>query len=200
MAVNLRDPQVQKKAMLMLLPIALAVAYQQLYYTGRMAQVTELEVRLESLTTSNSALQAIVARYGTDLESRIAIFREHLDQLEQLIPGREDVPHLINQITEAAGGSGVELVQLRPGSETPGEFYSKQTYDLEVAGDYHSLAEYLTVIGSLPRIVRSAHLQLHRADGVENAAGQPVLRAQFRIDTYVMPAPGETPAAPPAEG
>lgn len=193
--MNFRDPQVQKKAMLLLVPLAVAVTYHQVYYTERMGQIEELEVRVESLETQNNMMRAIVARYGTDMERRLAIFREHLGQLEQLIPSREDVPHLINQITEVAGGSGVELTVLRPGGETPGDHYSKQTYELEVSGDYHSVAEYLTFIGSLPRIVRSADLHLLRTED-STSGGAPRLRARFRIDTYVMPAPGEEPARP----
>jgi Tfp pilus assembly protein PilO len=195
MNLNFRDPEIQKKAMLVLVPIGLAVAYQQLYYTARMEQVTSLEMRLESLETQNNALRAIVARYGTDLERRLAIFTEHLAQLEQLIPAREDVPHLINQVTEVAGSTGVELTVLRPAGEVPGDHYTRQSYEIEVAGDYHSVAEYLTIIGSLPRIVRSGNVQLSRVQG-STRTGAPMLRAQFRVDTYVMPVPGEKPAAP----
>lgn len=194
--MNIRDPQVQKKALLLLVPLAIAVAYHQVFYTDRMAEVEELEMRVEGLNTQNNMMRTMVARYGTDMERRLAIFREHLGQLEQLIPAREDVPHLINQITEVAGGSGVELTVLRPGGETPGDHYSKQTYELEVSGDYHSVAEYLTFIGSLPRIVRSADLHLLRTEGATTSSGTPRLRARFRIDTYVMPVPGEEPARP----
>jgi type IV pilus assembly protein PilO len=196
--MNLRDPRFQKRAMALLVPIVFAVGYQQLYHSPRAEEVDGMEARLATLTAQNSAMQTIIARYGTDLERRVAIFREHLGQLEQLIPGREDVPHLINQITEVAGGSGVELTVLRPGGETPGDHYAKQTYELEVTGDYHSVAEYLTFIGSLPRIVRSADLHLQRT-GDETTSGRPVLRARFRIDTYVMPAP-EDALAQPVEG
>jgi type IV pilus assembly protein PilO len=197
--MNLRDPKVQKQALVVLLPLLMAVAYQQLFYAERVEEIDQLEVRLETLEAQNNAMRVAVARYGTDLERRVAIFREHLGQLEQLIPNREDVPHLINQITEVAGSSGVELATIRPGGETPGDHYSRQTYELEVAGDYHSLAEYLTFIGSLPRIVRSADVHLLRLDAAGGAAGPALLRARFRIDTYVMPGPDDI-EAPPAEG
>lgn len=196
--MNLRDPQVQKKALVVLLPLALAVAYQQFYYGDRVAEIERQEMRLEALNRQNNVMRAAVARYGEDLERRLAIFREHLAQLEQLIPNREDVPHLINQIADVAGGTGVELTVLRPGGETAGDHYNRQTYELEVTGDYHSVAEYLTTIGSMPRIVRSANVTLTRGTG-ETARGSAQLRARFRIDTYVMPAPGDEPASP-AEG
>jgi Tfp pilus assembly protein PilO len=196
---NFRDPAFQKKAVLVLVPIAMAVAYHQVYFGDRMAQVAEQAARVESLESQNNAMRVIVARYGTDLERRVAVFAEHLGQLEQLIPGREDVPNLINQITEVAGSTGVELTVLRPGGETPGDHYSRQSYELEVSGDYHSVAEYLTTIGSLPRIARSANLHLLRTEATVSRTGTPLLRARFTVDTYVMPVPGESLPAP-AEG
>jgi Tfp pilus assembly protein PilO len=185
--MNLRDPQFQKQALFVLVPLVMAVAFQQLVYSKRQEQIVNLEVRVESLQAQNNAMRVVVARYGNDLERRVAIFREHLVQLEQLIPNREDVPHLINQITEVAGSSGVELATIRPRGETAGDHYNRQTYELEIAGDYHSIAEYLTFIGSLPRIVRSAHVHIARRDGANAAAAPALLRVRFRIDTYVMP-------------
>jgi type IV pilus assembly protein PilO len=188
--MNLRDPQVQKKAAAVLVPLALAVVYYVMLYTPRVEEADRLEIRAETLESQNNAMRAIVARYGSDLERRLAIFEEHLQQLEQLIPHREDVPHLINQITEGAAGAGVDLTVLRPGGESPGDFYSQQTFELEVTGDYHSVAEYLTAIGSMPRIVRSSHLRLMRV----GTGSDSQLRAAFRIQTYVLPAPGESEA------
>jgi Tfp pilus assembly protein PilO len=195
MAMNPRDPAFQKKVLLVALPLALAVVYYVQFYGARVEQIDQLEIRVETLQAQNNALRAIVARYGSNLDQRVAIFGEHLGQLEQLIPNREDVPHLVNQITEAAGTTGVVLTGIRPGGETPGDYYARQTYDLQVLGDYHAVAEYLTAIGSMPRIVRSAHLQLNRVAGESTPGGAPLLRASFRIDTYVMPTPGEPPPA-----
>jgi type IV pilus assembly protein PilO len=191
--MSLRDPQVQKRLMLGLLPIFAAVLYYQFLHTPRVEEADRLEMRVETLTSQNDAMRAIVARYGSDLERRLAIFQEHVSHLEQLIPNREDVPVLINMITARAYDHGVELMLLRPGAENPGDFYSHQTFELEVAGDYHSIGEYLTSIGSLPRIVRSSQVKLRRTTEAASATRDrpPVLQAAFRIETYVMPEPGE---------
>ena len=61
-----------------------------------------------------------------------------------------------------------------------------QIYELQWNGNYHSIGEYLTAIGSLARIVRPEGLNLTVANGGGN--GLPVLGAAFRIQTYIMPA------------
>jgi type IV pilus assembly protein PilO len=189
--MNFRDPQVQRQLLIGLLPVFAAVAFYQFIYTPRSEEADVLEARVETLTSQNNTMRAIVARHGSDLERRLAIFEEHVGQLEQLIPSREDVPVLINMIAARAADSGVELTVLRPGGENPGEFYSNQSFQLEVTGPYHAVAEYLTVIGSMPRIVRSSGVNLRRGTAEAGASGPPTLRAAFRIETYVMPVPGE---------
>jgi type IV pilus assembly protein PilO len=182
-----QDSAKQKQLALLIVPLAAAVLYWNFMYTPRTAELDQLEARVETLTTKNNALRAVVARYGTDLPKRVAIFQEHVQQLEDLIPRREDVPVLIHQITQRALDTGVELTVIRPGSEVAGDFYSQQTFELQVRGQYHSIADYLTAIGSLTRIVRPYDVKLDVEDRV--ADEPPTLRATFRIETYVMPAP-----------
>jgi type IV pilus assembly protein PilO len=186
--MNLRDQQVQKRLMLGLLPVLAAVLYYQFVHSPRAEEADQLEMRVETLESQNNALRAVVARYGDDLERRLAIFQEHVGHLEQLIPSREDVPVLINMISARAYDHGVELLRLQPGGENPGQFYSHQTFQLQVSGDFHSIAEYLTAIGSLPRIVRSSRVTMRPVAGAPAAPGSsPVLEAGFVIETYVMP-------------
>jgi type IV pilus assembly protein PilO len=189
--MNLRDPQTQKKLLVVLLPLVAAVGYYQFIHAPRALEVESLEMRVESLNSQNTAMRTVVGQYGEDLERRLAIFQEHVSQLEQLIPSREDVPVLINMISARAYDHGVELMRLQPGGENAGEFYSHQSFQMEVTGNYHSIAEYLTSIGSLPRIVRSSGVRLSRAPDAVDTDGGPILQAAFLIETYVMPVPGE---------
>jgi type IV pilus assembly protein PilO len=182
-----QEPAKQKKLALILVPVAAAVLYWNFMYTPVVEDLDNLEARVERITAGNNAMRAVIARHGTDLPRRLAIFQEHVRQLEDLIPRREDVPVLIHQITQRALDTGVELTVIRPGSEVVGEFYSQQTFELQVRGNYHNIAEYLTAIGSLTRIVRPYDVKLDVEDRVADAP--PTLRASFRIQTYVMPAP-----------
>lgn len=187
MALLPQDPKKQKLILLGILPLAAAFGYYHFLHTPRASEAEVLEARVEKLAAQNDAMRAIVARFGADLPRRLAIYQEHVRHLEQLIPHREDVPRLIYQITERAMDSNVELAVIRPGTEQAGEFYTRQTFELQVVGEYHNIAEYLTAIGSLSRIVRPHELKLTVETPRPDGESSPKLRASFRIEVYVMP-------------
>jgi type IV pilus assembly protein PilO len=187
MALLPQDPQKQKMLLVGLLPVLLAFAYYQYYHTGRAEEVVTAQADVERLQASNAAMRTIVSRYGQDLEQRLAIYQAHIGQLEALIPRREDVPVLISQITERAHGLGVELAALNPSAEEAGDYYSRQSYELQVLGDYHSIGEYLTAIGSLPRIVKASDFKVSLDRPGTEPGEAPRLRALFRIETYIVP-------------
>jgi type IV pilus assembly protein PilO len=195
MALLPTDPKKQKQVIIGLVPIVLLVAYYQFMYTPRVTEIETLDGQLATLTSGNDAGKQALVRYGPNLAGRIAIFEEHITKLEELIPRRQDVPELMNQVTEQAGLHGVEIVEFNPGDELPGEFYGQQSYGLSVIGDYHSIGEYLTSIGSLARIARPLDLKLNiESQRPATREGVPMLRAAFRVETFVMPDPAEVKA------
>lgn len=200
MALLPQDPQKQKQLLIGLVPILIAFGYYYFYHTKRVEEVTALESSIERLEVANAGMRSIVSRYGQDLQQRLAVYQAHVGQLEQLIPRREDVPVLISQITARAQELRVELAALNPSVEEAGEFYSRQTYELQVLGDYHGIGEYLTAIGSLPRIVKSTEMKLNVAEAATEPGQSPTLRAIFRIETYIVPDPGVPDSAVAAGG
>jgi Tfp pilus assembly protein PilO len=187
MALLPQDPQKQKLVLIGLVPLLLAFGYYQFVHSKRVVEVETLQANVDRLEVSNAALRTIVSRYGSDFQQRLAIYQAHVGQLEALIPRREDVPVLISQITERAQNLGVELAALNPAAEEAGQFYSRQTYELQVLGDYHAIGEYLTAIGSLPRIVKSSDFKVNIETPAAGAGESPKLRAMFRIETYIVP-------------
>jgi type IV pilus assembly protein PilO len=200
MALLPQDPQKQKLILLGMLPVLLAFGYYQMYHTKRAVEVQTLQDNVDRLEVSNAAMRTVVSRYGQDLEQRLAVYQAHMSQLEALIPRREDVPVLISQITERAQNLGVELAALNPSVEEAGDFYSRQTYELQVLGDYHSIGEYLAAIGSLPRIVKATEFKVNIDQPAAGAGESPRLRAMFRIETYIVPDAPMTTGAVAAEG
>ena len=85
----------------------------------------------------------------------------YVAQLENLIPRSEQVAALLN--ADLCGGSADRGE--RPGDATRsrmklGAFYTKESYEIEVTGEYHDIGRFLTTIASLPQIITSSGLSI----------------------------------------
>ncbi|TVP42529.1 MAG: hypothetical protein EA350_15425 [Gemmatimonadales bacterium] len=168
--------------------IALTYVFFEYWYTPRAAEVERLETRVEMLQDQNRRAQVVAARGGTELEERLAVYERHLARLEQLIPSTGEVPALLNTITTQANRYGVTMGSLRPEPLVAEEFYTRESYAMQVAGDFHQVGQFLTSIASLARIITPVDLEIAPYTGNIGTRGvQNPVFASFRIQTYTSP-------------
>lgn len=160
-------------------------------YSPRVENLTAMEERLESLQAQNRTARILVEQGGEGaVEDRLAEYSAQLVRVEGLIPSAEELPDLLDAISTEARRTGVDLTLIQPTGAEVAEFYTRRTYDLAVLGSYHQIGEFLTRVGSLPRIITPTDLNMTVQEG-EVRDGNPRLEARFAIETYVLPAPGE---------
>lgn len=190
MALLPTDSSSQKKLLIGLVPLLALFAYHQLMHGKKVTEADLLEDRLEQLTVTNNAAKILAAQGGPELERKLAIYEQHMRQLEELIPKREEVAELLYAVTLRSQSAGVELTGMKPEAQDPSPFYTRQIYEMGVRGSYHDIGVFLSEIGSLPRIVTPTQLKLTLPRQAEtDRNGQPLIDANFRIVTYVIPDP-----------
>ncbi|HEX6559061.1 MAG TPA: type 4a pilus biogenesis protein PilO [Longimicrobiales bacterium] len=193
-----KDKAGQNKLALAVLPFVIFGAYYYFLHGKTKAEITTLETRLEEVEKRNSTAKAIALSGGTDLQQKLALYEQHMKRLEELIPKSEEVASLLNGLSERAIDADVDLSLMKPELSEPGEFYTEQTYQVQVIGLYHNIGRYLAAIASGPRIVTPIGLKLRPRPPAEMTRdGTPRLNAEFRILTYVIPPTAET---TPAQG
>jgi type IV pilus assembly protein PilO len=187
---DMNDPDLRKKLMLgvMLLGTGGYFGFQYLY-SPRAEEVARLETRLEALQGRNGTARAAADGDATTaLERSVELYREQLKRVEALIPSSEELPDLLDAIALEAQRTGVELALIQPISAIAEDHYTRRTYDLSVHGSYHQIADFLTRVASLPRIVTPGNLNM-RVREEETRSGDPQLEAKFAIETYVFSSP-----------
>ena len=113
-----------------------------------LARLEREEVTLREEFRSKHAKAVNLDLYKQQLADIEASFGAMLRQL----PGRTEMPGLLNDISQA--GSGVVTQDLfQPQSEVLRDFYAEQPIKIRVRGSYHQLAEFVSTIAALPRIV-----------------------------------------------
>lgn len=163
--------------------------------TPRQERIEDTQRQLQTLEAQNRRSRALAARKD-DLEQRLAIQERQLQIFEEFIPESEEVPELLDAISNQAQMTGVELTRIRPQTVEAGEFYMKQTWELSVLGDYHNVGQYLTRIASLPRIIKPTNVQISPASRSRATRDMEApLDVSFNIETFVLGVPPGTQAA-----
>jgi type IV pilus assembly protein PilO len=204
MALLPSNPRDQKLVIVAMLAIGLAVVYQQLVWTPKNAELTTIEVRLDTLDSLNKVAKMEVAK-GTAAKMKVeaAAYTRELEVLRHLVPTENEVPALLESVSSAARRAGLELADVQPDGVVNGDQFDTYRYKLGVTGSYHQVAEFLANVGSLPRIVAPINLALvptTRTGEHKPKKDEQFLDARFQIQTYVAHAsikPSSAKAAAP---
>ncbi|HEY0306125.1 MAG TPA: type 4a pilus biogenesis protein PilO, partial [Longimicrobiales bacterium] len=144
-----KDPEKQKRLLIGLVPLLLLFVYYQFVHGKKVTEIEELETRHQQLEAQNAAMRPLALTGGAELQQKLALYEQHMKRLEELIPQSEEVPQLLNSMSERAQDAQVDLSLMRPQAENPGQFYTEQSYEIAVIGGYHEIGRYLGMIASL---------------------------------------------------
>jgi type IV pilus assembly protein PilO len=171
--------------------------------------------QVDAANQESDSLEKIVAAAKRDLASgsiedlrrRVEEYQGSLELMRRLVPERNEVPTLIDDISTKAKVRGITLGKIQPLTPEPGSPFDTYRYRLEIYGHYDQIGEYLADVASLPRIVVPQDVILSSATPAAqkilgDTAGA-LLLAEFSIRTFVKslaPPPGAKPAPKPAAG
>ena len=96
----------------------------------------------------------------------------------------------LSPLVEHGNAVDLDINTVTPEPVIEGDQFDTYRYKLTVVGGFHPLAEFLTNVGSLTRIVAPVNLDLEPSTGTELSGtrakhGQSMLTSKFEIQTYV---------------
>jgi type IV pilus assembly protein PilO len=184
-------PQNQRDQILTAIAIVALVlvgAYWYFVYDPKSTDVDKLVAHVDSLDAENQKAKAQLAK-GTveQIRAEAAGYRENLTLMRTLVPAGNEVPALVEQVSTAARRAQLELAGLEPEPVIEGDMFDTYRYKIKLNGAYHDVAQVLTNIASLNRIVAPMNLNLQLAPGTPKAVpGKQMLATAFEIQTYVV--------------
>lgn len=184
------DRRGQIMALLVLVAIAGAYFFWTKVHTPQSERISTARREADSLQAIVEAAKADLASGSIeDLRRRVEQYRGSLELMRRLVPERNEVPTLIDDISTKAKVRGVTLGKIQPLTPEPGTPFDTYRYRLEVYGHYDQIGEYLADIASLPRIVVPQDVALSTASPqaqklLGDSAGA-LLLAEFTIRTFV---------------
>ena len=159
----------------------------------RVAAVRDSITRFEAAT--DSAKKELARGSIADVRKRLESYQASLLLLRRLVPERNEVPNLLDDISTRSKIRGVTLSQVVPQPVEPGPApFDTYSYNMSVIGKYDQIGQFLADVASLQRIIVPYNLSVAAANptaakALGDSTGS-MLEARFQIRTYV-----KTPAA-----
>ncbi|MDP2228693.1 MAG: type 4a pilus biogenesis protein PilO [Moraxellaceae bacterium] len=102
------------------------------------------------------------------------------------LPKDTEVPGLLEDISQAGLGSGLEFDAIELGQEASKEFYAEQPISIKVRGDYHAFGAFVSGIAGLPRIVTLHDFKIEPVTSAKqrDPDAPPVLSMAIKANTY----------------
>jgi type IV pilus assembly protein PilO len=200
-------PSSQRNQVLLVV-IMLSIGAMYAFYQFRWVPVndslTAMQTHVDSLDVWNQKAKLEMSK-GTEkqLLQQAQKYQQSLAVMRQLVPTGNEVPTLLEQVSTAARRVGLDVADIQPQPVIPGEQFDTYRYTVHVLGDYHTLAEFMTNVGSLTRIIAPVNVKLsmpsnpERAKKLKRRKDDSIIEAQFDIQTYVAK---NTAPTPPASG
>ena len=154
----------------------------------RVTAIRDTIARLEAAT--DSAKRELARGSVEDLRRRLETYRGSLSLLRRLVPERNEVPNLLDDISSRSRIRGVTLATVVPlPVETGPAPFNTYKYNMSVIGRYDQIGQFLADVASLQRIIVPYDVSLDQAQAnAAKALGDTsgsLLEAKFQVRTFV---------------
>lgn len=91
--------------------------------------------------------------------------KEMFEVLKRQLPNESEIPDLLIDMTQVGLSRGLQFEQIKPGSTVPKDFYAEKRVSIKANGEYHQIANFISDIAALPRIINVSNFKLRRKSG-----------------------------------
>jgi type IV pilus assembly protein PilO len=160
----------------------------------RVVATRDTIARLDAAT--DSAKKELARGTVEDLRKRLDTYRGSLALLRRLVPERNEVPNLLDDISSRSKIRGVTLSKVVPLPVEPGPMpFDTYKYNMSVIGHYDEIGQFMADVASLQRIIVPYDLSvtpanISAAKALNDTSGS-LLEAKFQVRTYVKTSSAE---------
>jgi type IV pilus assembly protein PilO len=154
----------------------------------RIVAIRDTIAQFEAAT--DSAKKELARGTVADVRKRLENYRASLVLLRRLVPERNEVPNLLDDISTRSKIRGVTLSQVVPQPVEAGPVpFDTYKYNMSVIGKYDQIGQFLADVASLQRIIVPYDVTVTAANSsaarVLGDSTEALLEARFQIRTYV---------------
>ncbi len=100
-----------------------------------------------------------------DYRAQLAQIEQSFGTMLRQLPGETEIPSLIVDISQTGLAAGLQERLFEPQSEVPRDFYAEKPIRIRLTGGYHEIADFVSGIAALPRIVTLHNINITSSGG-----------------------------------
>jgi type IV pilus assembly protein PilO len=148
-----RWPLVFRAAVIAL--VFLAVSFAGIWFTivqDKAPVLKRAEAEEQELRVTFENKQRKAANYDA-YKAQLAQIEQSFGTMLRQLPGETEIPSLIVDISQTGLAAGLQEKLFQPQAEIPRDFYAEKPIKIQLSGGYHEMANFVSGIAALPRIV-----------------------------------------------
>ena len=148
-----RWPLVFRVAVIVL--VFIAVAFAGIWFTiveDKAPMLKRAEAEEQALRVTFENKQRKAANYDA-YKVQLAQIEQSFGTMLRQLPGETEIPSLIVDISQTGLAAGLQERLFQPQAEIPKDFYAEKPIKIHLNGGYHEIANFVSGIAALPRIV-----------------------------------------------
>ena len=138
--------------------LTLVLVYLFVWQTVR-PELVRREQQEQALRQEFMVKHAVAANLNV-YRQQLKDLRRSFGALLRQLPGKTQVPNLLEDISDTASAAGLKQRLFKPGKETQKEFYAVLPIQMELTGSYHQFGAFVSDIAALSRIVTLHDIQI----------------------------------------
>jgi type IV pilus assembly protein PilO len=129
----------------------------------RAPQLGRVQQEEEQLRLTFENKQRKAANYNA-YKAQLAQIEQSFGTMLRQLPGETEIPSLIVDISQTGLAAGLQEKLFVPQPENPKDFYAEKPIKIRLEGGFHELANFVSGIAALPRIVTLHDINITRAN------------------------------------
>jgi type IV pilus assembly protein PilO len=172
-------PTGQKVLVLVILLVAMFVAFWMMMYTPMAEDMTRAEQEITKLEAEKKRLDEIKRRRAEAQARKEELTRQLLVAREKL-PQNAEIPSLLQRIHNQAKTAGLEINRFQRRSEVPRADFVEIPVDMALSGSFDEVANFLFYVGRMTRIVNVENIRIQRRQSGVNPDGDLTVTANAK--------------------
>jgi type IV pilus assembly protein PilO len=122
-------------------------------------QLEQAQQEEQTLRVAFENKQRKAANYDA-YKAQLAEMEQSFGTMLRQLPGETEIPSLIVDISQTGLAAGLQEKLFQPQAEVPKDFYAEKPILIRLSGGYHEIANFVSGVAALPRIVTLHNLKI----------------------------------------